>query len=210
MADKRKRIYYTKSQIKTGLVTSGKEWMFTDNTEYIGQYHTYTTGEIFSEASFVDGKSRILIPYVDTTSISDSMDIGINNKINSEYDSVKTLKVKESKILNPTIQKASEDDIKNGYMFRYFAYKVNDEQIIELNKDAYGKVGTPDGMDGILWKKFKIKWKITGSEYDIINKRGDIEESGIVDTNMRTVALFSEDYPSLMDYIIDFRKFATT
>ena len=48
MADKRRRIYYTKAQVREGLVTEGGEWMFTDNVEYIGQYHTYTTGEVFS------------------------------------------------------------------------------------------------------------------------------------------------------------------
>ena len=49
----RSRIYYTKAQIQNGLITSGKEWMFIDYTEYIGQYHTYTTNEIFSESTFV-------------------------------------------------------------------------------------------------------------------------------------------------------------
>ena len=46
---KRKRVYYTKAQITDGLLTRGNEWMFIDGTEYIGQYHSYTTGEIFSE-----------------------------------------------------------------------------------------------------------------------------------------------------------------
>ena len=49
---KRKRIYYTKAQITTGLITEGKEWMFNDNTEYIGQYHIYSTNEVFTEANF--------------------------------------------------------------------------------------------------------------------------------------------------------------
>jgi len=55
---KRKRHYYTKAQIESGLMTDGKEWMFIDGTEYIGQYHKYTTKETFSEINFVKGKSR--------------------------------------------------------------------------------------------------------------------------------------------------------
>ena len=208
MADRRKRIYYTKSQITTGLVTNGKEWMFTDNVEYIGQYHTYATGEVFSEASFVEGKSRILIPYLNVTSIEDSLGIGINPSVNSEYDAVKKIKITKSVNLNPTTITPTVDDFKNGYVLRYFAFKVNDEQLVELDNPSYKKVGTEKGMDKILWRKFQMKWKIVGPERDVLNIRGDIEESGIIDTNMRTVAMLSETYPTLMDYIVDYREFS--
>ena len=93
MADKRKRIYYTKAQITEGLVTNGGEWMFTDNTEYIGQYHTYTTGEVFSEASYVKDKSRILIPYINIDLINEQNEIGIDTTKNFEYDNIKNFDV---------------------------------------------------------------------------------------------------------------------
>ena len=48
---KRRRVYYTKNQIDSGLVTLGKEWMFIDGTEYIGQYHKYITDEVFSNVT---------------------------------------------------------------------------------------------------------------------------------------------------------------
>ena len=101
---KRSRIYYTKAQIQNGLITSGKEWMFMDTEEYIGQYHIYTTGEIFSEATFVDGKSRILIPFVETTLLEDSLNqIGINPLKNFEYDTIKQVDVSPSIIPNKSI-----------------------------------------------------------------------------------------------------------
>ena len=53
---KRKRIYDTKAQINNGLITEGGEWMFIDGTDYIGQYHTYTKNEVFSEINFIYGK----------------------------------------------------------------------------------------------------------------------------------------------------------
>ena len=208
MVDRRKRIYYTKSQITEGLVTKGKEWMLKDNVEYIGQYHTYATGEVFSEASFVERKSRILIPYLDVTAIQDSLGIGINPSANSEYDAVKKIKITKSKILNPTNQPISDDDFIKGYMVRYFAYKVNDGQLVELSKDKFGKIGTEDGMDIVLWKKLKVKWKLTGPDYDVIDKAGNIKEAGIIDTNTRTIAVLSEEYPEFLDYITDYREFA--
>jgi len=33
-------------QIQKGLYTQVGEWMFEDGTEYIGDYHKYTTGEV--------------------------------------------------------------------------------------------------------------------------------------------------------------------
>jgi len=195
MADKRRRIYYTKAQITEGLVTEGGEWMFTDNVEYIGQYHTYTTGEVFSEATFVDGKSRILIPYVDVQSINQQNEIGIDTAKNFEYDNIKTLNVKKSIIPNPNQIQPTDKDIKRGWMERYFAKKVNDDIILELTKDDFDNVGTENGLDSILWEKFTLRWRITGP----------IDE--ILQTNQQTIQIKSQDYPLLSTLITDFTEF---
>ena len=208
MADKRKRIYYTKAQITEGLVTNGGEWMFTDNTEYIGQYHTYTTGEVFSEASYVKDKSRILIPYINIDLINEQNEIGIDTTKNFEYDNIKNLDVSKSIIPNPSRQPISNNDIKSEYIIRYFAYKVNDGQLLELDKDTYNKVGSEDGLDKILWRKFQLRWKVSGPDNDVINSDGSISEYGIIDTNKRTIALKSEEYPTLMDYIVDYKDYS--
>jgi len=206
MADKRKRIYYTKGQITNGLDTKGGEWMFTDNTEYIGQYHKYTTNEVFSEASFVKDVSRILIPYIDIEDLNNQFsEIGINIVTSSEYNEVKKITVTPSKFSNPDTQKPTNADMKAGYMLRYFAYKVNDGNITELNKDGFGNVGTKDGLDKYLWKSFSIRWKISGADYDIIDSMGDIKEAGIIDTNKRTIDITSETYPTLKRYITDYQ-----
>jgi hypothetical protein len=195
MADKRRRIYYTKAQVREGLVTEGGEWMFTDNTEYIGQYHTYTTGEVFSDATFVDGKSRILIPYVDVQSINQQNEIGIDTAKNFEYDNIKTLDVKKSITPNPNQIQPTDKDIKRGWMERYFAKKVNDDIILELTKDDFDNVGTENGLDSILWEKFTLRWRITGP----------IDE--ILQTNQQTIQIKSEDYPSITSLIVDYTEF---
>jgi hypothetical protein len=208
MADKRKRIYYTKAQITTGLITDGSEWMFTDNVEYIGQYHTYTTGEVFSEASFVNTKSRILIPYVDIKKLNQQTDIGFDLAKNFEYDNIKTLDVTKSITPNPSTISPTNSDIKRGWMERYFAQKVNDDSFLELSKKDFGKVGTDMGLDSILWQKFKIRWKITGPTVDIKKPDGSIKEAGIENTNRRTILIASDKYPSIKTYITNYREFA--
>jgi len=205
MADKRRRIYYNKGQTTNGLNTKGGEWMFTDNTEYIGQYHTYTTNEVFSEPSFVDGKSRILIPYVDINDkLLEFTNIGMSIVSNFDYDAIKSVDVTPSKFTNPSISIPTSDDVSVGYMLRYFAYKVNDANITELDKDGFGAVGTKDGLDKYLWKRFSLRWKIAGPDFDIIDSNGNIKEAGIIDTNQRTITLHSEDYPTLKRYVTDF------
>jgi hypothetical protein len=208
MSDNRKRIYYTKAQITEGLVTSGKEWMYVDGTEYIGQYHRYTTDEVFSEATYIDGKSKILIPYIDTKTIGQQNELGIDTSKNFEYNSIKTLDVQISQIPNPNTERVTDRDIEVGYVVRYFAYKVNDGQLLELNKEGYDSVGSPNGLDAILWKKFNLRWKITGPDNDILDRFGNIKESGIIDTNRRTLNLKSEEYPTLMEYITDLTEYA--
>lgn len=196
---KRSRVYYTKAQIQNGLITSGKEWMFTDNVEYIGQYHRYTTGEVFSQASWTEGKSRQLIPYVDMLSITTAStdEIGMNAKVNFEYDSIKNLDIKPSSIPNVGRELITDDDLKIGYFVRYFAYKRNDGRCLELSKEKFNKIGQKDSLDDVMWEKIEIKWKIKGVLNDILDSNNNIVESGVYDTNKRTVALLSEKYPNL-------------
>jgi|TARA_B110000444_G_C18847716_1_gene603209 hypothetical protein len=200
----RSRIYYTKAQIQNGLITSGKEWMFIDYTEYIGQYHTYTTNEIFSESTFVKGKSRLLIPYVEQQyGISG---IGQNRLTNFEYDGIKKVDVKPSQIPNKGQEPITDEDRKNNYFVRYFAYRRNDGRCLELNKKKFGKIGTKESLDGVMWEKVKIKWKFKGNLHDVVDENGNITESGVFDTNKRTVSLISEKYPNLRNKLINYTE----
>jgi len=209
---KRKRIYYTKAQIKTGLVTEGEEWMFIDGTEYIGQYHRYTTDEVFSEANFIKDKSRKLIPYVPSISEQTELNtfsggIVLDVAKNFEYDSIKKIDFKKSKIPNDFRATPTDKDIKRGYMERYFAHKVNDDIIIEIDKKGYSDVGKDGGLDKYLWEKFKIRWKISGPSYDLVNtKSGITTESGVIDTNLRTLTLLAERFPHIVDFLIDLEE----
>ena len=198
MADKRKRAYYTKAQITKGLLTDGGQWMFMDGTEYKGQYHTYTTGEVFTQSAFVNGVSKTLIPYIDLESVSK---LGVDFAKNFEYDSIKTVTVKESSTPNPAVVQPTDKDRINGYMLRYYASKVNDDNIIEITKDDMGKSNTPEGLDINLYKIFSLRWKVSGPMNDVLDSHGNIKESGIIDTNIRTITLKSETYPALKDYI---------
>ena len=206
MSDKRKRIYYTKAQITKGLVTEGQQWMLVDGTEYIGQYHSYTTGEVFTQSAFVNGVSKTLIPYIDLESVSN---LGVDFAKNFEYDSIKNVTINESSTPNPKSVQPTDKDRINGYMVRLFAQKANDEDnIIEINEDDIKKADSPEGLDTNLYNTFSLRWKVSGPMNDILDSYGNIKESGIIDTNIRTIALKSETYPALKDYLTDYTEFS--
>ena len=203
---KRNRVYYTKAQITDGLITEGGEWMFIDGMEYIGQYHSYSTGEVFSEVNFVDGKSRKLIPYVDVTTIGTQNAENMDFAKNFIYDEIKSVDIKKSKTPNRDIEAITDKDIKNGYMIRYFGYRY-DDSCIELNKEKFNQIGSEDGLSGVVYKKLKIKWKITGPIHDVLDENGKVIESGVFDSNKRNVALISEKHPSIKLKLLDYTEF---
>jgi hypothetical protein len=61
------KTYYPTSEITTDLYTAGKQWMTANNVEYIGVYHKYLTGEVYTRAKWQPGISVILMPYIDNT-----------------------------------------------------------------------------------------------------------------------------------------------
>ena len=187
MADNRLRGYYTKGQTINGLQTNGGEWMYVDGTEYIGQYHRYTTGEVFTESSFVNGISRILIPYVDISQINEQNQIGIDINRNFEYDGIKKLNVTPSGKPNPAVVQPTDKDRRNGYFLRYFAIRANGDEIIEITINDIQSQGSENGLDVNLYNTFSIRWKISGPINDILDGMGNIKEAGILDTNIRTV-----------------------
>lgn len=208
MADRRQRGYYTKGQTINGLQTSGGEWMYEDGTEYIGQYHRYTTGEVFTESSFVNGISRTLIPYVDITQINQQNEIGIDVSKNFEYDNIKTFDVIPSGKPNPAFVQPTDKDRVNGYFLRYFAIRANGDEIIEITSQDSSGQGSENGLDINLYNTFSIRWKISGPVNDILDSMGNIKEAGIFDTNIRTINVKSETYPPLKKYITDFLEFS--
>ena len=59
----RDKIYYLNDEINAGLFTTGSEWMLEDLTEYKGSYHSYITGEVYTEASWNPITSKPLLKF---------------------------------------------------------------------------------------------------------------------------------------------------
>lgn len=188
----RKRIYYPEGAIQKGLYTNGGEWMFEDGTEYTGQYHKYlNTREVFTESYFIKDVSKKLIRYY-------NLDVDFQ-KNTFEYNTLKEV-VKdytpELTIPDPYFLQPSQEDYDNGFVERYFYKRKGSTTINEISKKGFGNLNSP------YYQKLKLKWKITGPLNDTT------EETGIIDTNRRTILLYQNEFTGLERYLTDLQQSA--
>ena len=188
----RKRIYYPEGAIQKGLYTNGGEWMFEDGTEYTGQYHKYlNTKEVFTESYFIKDVSKKLIRYY-------NLDVDFQ-KNTFEYNTLKeTVKsyTPELTIPDPYFLQPSQEDYDNGFVERYFYKRKGSTTINEISKNGFGNLNSP------YYQKLKLKWKITGPLNDTN------EETGIIDTNRRTILLYQNEFTGLERYLTDLQQSA--
>jgi len=189
------KTYYPASEITTDLYTAGKQWMTANNVEYIGVYHKYLTGEVYTRAQWQPGISVILMPYIDTT---------ISNK-NMPY-----LKLKPEIQLSrtsPTAHNvvATVNDYRRGLLQRFFIKKRNDNAIIEINKQQFDSWKS-DKIDKKLYIAIEIAWYITGPIHDTTS---GITVLGVSTLNLRQIKLAAKTIPEIATYLTDPLQFYT-
>lgn len=121
---------------------------------------------------------------------------------NKKPDSKKYAKIYSPK---PTLL-----DYKKGYIIRYFAKQVNDENapIIEISRGQY-KSWTDDdsGLDNGFYKVTSLKWKISGPKKNII-KDGFLYEKSIFNANRDMVELKNNSFSGLRDKLVNYTQFS--
>lgn len=184
----RKKIYYPDGQIQRGLYTNGREWMTEDGVEYVGDYHTYTTGEVFTLASYIVGLSKKLIPYLD-------LNINAINK-KFEYDSLTSSPVEKLNFINYKKSVPTETDYTNGFYNRFFLKRHFQKIITEVDSDSFEQASE------VFYVKVSFPWKLTG----IVNDSA--REKGVYDTNRRLVLLAERDMEGIRNYVTNYIEYA--
>lgn len=152
---KRLKVYYPDGQIQKGLYTEGREFMFEDGTEYIGDYHTYSTGEVFTKSAYIKSVSEKLIPFVDLSNFDNSQKF--------EYDKLNELKPNFAfATYGKTIP--TQEDYNQGFVVRYFAKRHFNDIISEVTKETFGFL-RPE-----YYVKLELRWKLVG-DAPIVNER---------------------------------------
>lgn len=153
----RLKLYYPVDEITTNLYTTGQQLMTVDNKEYIGLYHMYTTGEVYTQPTWDPKLSVQLIPY---------REISSDNKKNIVYQQL-TNDIFSEKYITPksiTIQ-INKQDISNGFISRYFLKKHNETTIIEINELQY-RQWQSNVIDSKLYLGTSLTWFISGNIND--------------------------------------------
>ena len=175
----RKKIYYPEGQIQKGLYTEGKEWMLEDGTEYVGDYHKYSTGEVFTKSSYIKNVSELLIPYVN---------LNIREfKEKFEYDRLIGEPREDFVFATYGVTPPTQKEYDFGYFKRYFVKRHFDNIIIEVTFDTF------DAVQEEHYVKVEIGWKLTGD---------------VVDVNYTQITLANEKMVGLRNYITNYSEFA--
>jgi len=189
----RQKAYYTKNEIETNLYTTGKQFMLTDRTEYIGLYHRYiVTGEVYTLATWNETQSKPLIQYEEL----DPVVVAYKNakpKIKTKYKIPVPYKV----VIAPA-------DKKTGNITRYFIKKINNQQIMEINQKQFKDFNNKK-IDPNLYIVASLTWHITGEIND--SKQGSLSVIGVRTKNKNSVDSANKSFPGLNKYLNNLTEF---
>ena len=209
---KRKKIYYPESQITKNLYTRGKEWMYLkDWKEYVGYYHQYSNGEVFTEREWDPNRSEVLVKYKER---QESYFRYLDIKKYTEYRGEKYELIGPQKYFTYSAPRAvkrlpTDIETENGLMDRYFVYKLNEPNRVMIEVDEKQTENFEKDNSGInqyLYGLVKIPWKLSGPERDVYDGTM-IKIPGVVDTNQRIVEKYSKKFPILKQILNNPREY---
>lgn len=183
----RQKTYYTVDEITNNLYTMGQEWMTEDHTEYVGLYHRYITGEVYTGKSWDSKTSKELIQY---------KQIPAEVKL---YNQLKQISVKFDEP-TATVVQITQQHIDQGYLIRYFIKKINETKILEIDESQYNKF-TENLFDTNMYVATKIYWFVSGETAD--QTVNGILEKGVVSKNLDQIKQGVSKVPGLSNLLAD-------
>lgn len=175
------KLFYSPDEITNNLYTFGKEWMNADAVEYIGLYHKYTTGEVYTEGKWNPNKSIKLFEYqaIDT--------------LKYQYQQLKEINT----ISISPIQYQPENSITgvSQQIQRYFIQKKNEPDIIIEIDDAQYELFLTNKIDQNIYTAVQLTWYITGPINDVVIN--DTKQLGIITRNRNSVKSAEQFMPGI-------------
>ena len=169
-------IFTPAAKIQSALYSIGKEYMFAETLEeYIGSYHIYPNGAIYSGAHFYIDTSKPIVPYVEQHIPIEVIDAQGNATGTTTLNNSMYYRMTETRFNNyytppyhyPEPVLASYDI---GYFPRFFAQRINDiNDITEITPDEFDRKNSDNapGIDDGLYKFLRLEWTIDGPIDDV-------------------------------------------
>lgn len=182
----RKKVKYTKDEITNNLYTSGQEFMTEDNKEYIGLYHSYSTGEVYSNAKWNSNTSIKLIKFREIS------------KENQSYKKLKSDLTTRYNSLQPTKIEITQKNINEGYVDRYFALNVVTRIITEITLNQKKQIDQRK-IDPNLYVSTSLRWYITGNIESLYENGVTIKS--VAEKNNDEIKIASKIIPDISNYL---------
>jgi hypothetical protein len=166
-------MYYPKSQIKTNLYTSGKEYsLTTTKEEYIGYYYEISTGQQFTGKNPQDGPNISLQSsdsypnsLIENQPIPTEEIIALNS---TDYIPTNIPIVRSIPLFNPTLP--TPQDNQNGQFNRYFCKKNNETRYLEIDQNTYKQLKNRDPkIASDLYTPIIVLWITQGNQTQVFN-----------------------------------------
>ncbi len=182
------RTYYGIHQIVTGRYTAGGEYMLEDGTDYDGAYHVLPDGDLYTESRPRPTSKKLLIK-----------EVGVSKDV-IKYNVIKKELSGKYKIPVPIQPQPNQDDYEIGQIMRYFVQKRNNPfgTIAEIDVEQYMNINHENnpGINGVLWNKCNLFWKISKLPIEDIRK-----------INTRTIIETTKTFPYLGSYLKNSSEF---
>lgn len=189
----RLKSYYTTDEITNDLYTFGKDFMTRGDVEYVGPYHRYSTGELYTEFKWNPKISVPLMPYRDL-----SQPVVLYQKLKNFI-----LPKQHPTQIPCTINKY---DIARGYVTRYFIGKTNQLEVLEIDLAQYNNWFT-GRIDRVLYNAVSIEWSISGTLNDAVVN--GITIPGVITRNRNIINTATESIPAIKSKLTNLTEFYT-
>lgn len=195
-----KPVYTPKQKINGGQFTKGKEYMSVNTyIEYVGPYHIYPNGAIYSGGGFTD-RSIQLIPYSKTLEPAElvndpTQEPSLNNSVYFNLTGTRFNNHRKPYYYYPEV---IQSDYDNAFISRYFVQKINNKMdITEINADDFDEMNNQNkvGIDAGIYKKIKLNWSISGK----------LEE--VKKVNRKVIIEKNKEMNGIADYLTDLDEF---
>jgi len=182
----RKKVKYTKDEITNNLYTAGQEFMTEDYKEYIGLYHSYSTGEVYSNAKWNSNTSIKLIKFREIS------------KENQSYKKLKSDLTTRYNSLQPTKIEITQKNINEGYVDRYFALNIVTRIITEITLNQKKQIDQRK-IDPNLYVAASLRWYITGNVESLYENGVTIKS--VAEKNNDEIKTASKIIPDISNYL---------
>lgn len=173
--------YIPKNQIKSNLFTSGNELVTVpDYIVYVGYYWKKSTGQKYTGRTPSDGPNQRLIPItadVPDEQLEDTPLVfpqRVSGPTTTVYDTITQNRYKPIRRPTAAVTQPTEQDYINGFFYRYFTKKRNQNTLYEISKKDYQLLNSDaTRINKTLYRAIRVKWTISNKKREdifLINK----------------------------------------